>query len=156
MNIGAIKPNTTENGSGVRVSLFVSGCDLHCKGCQNSEFWAFNAGREFVINDLINIEQLVKRPECAGLSILGGEPLHPRNLREVGRIAWYIKRHCPDKTIWLYTGYLWEEVKDLPIMEYIDIVVDGAYLEAKRNLMLPFRGSSNQRIIEVKSGKEIS
>lgn len=150
MNYAKIKPVDIANGPGVRVSVFVSGCSHHCKGCFNQEAWDYNAGEKFSFKTVLDIIELCDKPQIAGLSILGGEPLDPKNRYDVMLLAAAFKFAFPEKTIWCYTGYLWEEVKHLPIMKYIDVLVDGRFVESLKNLSLKFRGSSNQRIIDVK------
>lgn len=151
MNYAKINPCDIANGEGVRVSIFVSGCPHHCKGCFNEETWDFSAGQEYTAKTMLEIRAACEPDYIEGLSILGGEPLAPENLHGVTTLAYDFKRRFPDKTIWLYTGYRWEEVKHLQIMKYLDILVDGKFVEALKNLRLKFRGSSNQRIILVQS-----
>ena len=160
MNYGEIIYTDVANGIGCRTSLFVSGCTHHCKGCFNEVTWDFNYGEAFTkeIEDEI-IESL--RPEYInGLTILGGEPMEVRNQAVLRPFIERIKKELPKKTIWIYSGYLWEELTDpdnkrchsedtLPILEHTDVLVDGEFVEAKRDLMLRFRGSSNQRVIDV-------
>ena len=149
-----LKTNDIANGAGVRVSLFVSGCDRHCKGCFQPETWDFEYGKPFT-QDIYNlIEENVNREEIDGLTILGGEPLHPKNIEIVRTIVHLIKTFCPGKTVWIYTGYTYEELSKqiicLTLFPYIDVLVDGEFIEGKKNLMLEFRGSENQRIIDMK------
>ena len=156
MNYATIKPVDIANGEGVRVSLFVSGCTHHCKGCFNQVAWDFDYGQPFtseVERDIIN---LCDRHYIRGLSLLGGEPLDPNNIETLFALCRNFKQIFPDKTIWCYTGYKWEDVKHLEIMNYIDILVDGQFVQELRDLRLRFRGSSNQRIIDVQMsrGKE--
>lgn len=154
MNYAKIKPVDIANGEGVRVSLFVSGCPHHCKGCFNAELWDYNAGQDMSTKALVELFHLCSRPYISGLSLLGGEPLAPENVYTVANIAQFFKRHHPNKTIWCYTGYRWEDVKRFPIMRYIDILVDGRFVEELKDPRLKFRGSSNQRIIDVKKSLE--
>lgn len=150
MNYAAIKNFDIANGPGVRVSLFVSGCRRRCKGCFNSEAWDFNYGKECTSETIYELIDLLENEHIAGLSILGGDPLEPENQARVNRICWGV-RECfgNEKSIWLWTGYQWEEIKNLPVMKYIDILVDGPFVEDLKDLSLAFRGSSNQRIIDV-------
>lgn len=150
MNYGKIKPVDIANGEGVRVSLFVSGCSHHCKGCFNPELWNYNAGQDMTTETLAEIIDLCSKSYISGLSLLGGEPLDPKNVETVTHIASFFKRHFPNKTIWCYTGYRFEDVKHLYIMKHIDVLVDGQFDEVLKNPKLRFRGSSNQRIIDVK------
>lgn len=149
MNYSKINHCDIANGVGVRVSLFVSGCERGCKGCFNASAWPFDAGQEFTKKTLVYLLDLCDPYYVNGLTLLGGEPLHPRNVEAVTEIARAYKERYPDKDLWCYTGYTYEEVKDLPIMQYIDVLVDGPFIEGKKDISLTFRGSKNQRIIEV-------
>lgn len=149
MNYGNIKLTDIANGPGVRVSLFVSGCRNHCKGCFNPETWDFNYGQEFTAATIREILTALEPPHLAGLSILGGDPLEPENQKHVDCLCAWVKEVYPFKTIWLYTGYPFEQVAHLHLMRYVDVVVDGPFIEAQKNLTLQFRGSENQRIIDV-------
>lgn len=149
MNYATIKYPDIANGPGVRVSLFVSGCRQHCKGCFNKEAWDFNYGQEFTWETLHELERLVNDLNVSGLSILGGDPLEPENREWVETLCAYIKHNCPDKSIWMWTGYLWDDVKDLPVMKHVDVLVDGPFVEDFKDLRLKWRGSSNQRVINV-------
>lgn len=156
MNHMTIKPNDIANGEGVRVSLFVSGCPIHCKGCFNPEAQDFAAGQPFTETAMSEILHHLEKDEISGLSILGGEPLCPENIRET---AWIVLRAInalrPDQTIWLYTGYTLEQLaarmKDeeimFPLLCLIDVLVDGEFREEEKDLGLQFRGSANQRLI---------
>ena len=160
MNYAAIKPYDTANGPGVRVSLFVSGCTHKCKGCFNAIAWDFNYGEPFTENSINKILEYLKPEYIRGLTLLGGEPFHPRNQAEVVRLLRRVKAVCPDKTIWAFTGYLLDKdilpgrigPKELidEYLSYIDVLVDGPFIEEKKNLMLIFRGSENQRLIDIK------
>ena len=154
MNYGKIKPVDIANGEGVRVSLFVSGCPHHCKGCFNAELWDYDTGQEMTTKHLAEIFDQCSKPYISGLSLLGGEPLAPENVVGVTNIAQFFKQTFPNKTIWCYTGYKWEDVKRFPIMKYIDVLVDGRFVEELKDPRLKFRGSSNQRIIDVKKSLE--
>lgn len=154
MYYGRIKNFDISNGPGVRVSLFVSGCRNQCKGCFNPETWNFNYGQEFNWDILHEIEAMLKNPNIEGLSILGGDPFEPENREWVEVICAYVKHNIPGKSIWVWTGYLWEDLRDLPVMEYIDVLVDGRYEEDNRDLRLKYRGSSNQRVIDIPNSRE--
>lgn len=154
MNYAKIKPVDIANGLGVRVSLFVSGCSHHCKGCFNSELWNYEAGEEFTLDTVQEIMELCSKPFISGLSLLGGEPLDPKNLHNVTTLAAIFKKRFPNKDIWCYTGYRFEDVRHLPIMKNIDVLVDGQFVEVLKSPKLRFRGSSNQRIIDVKKSLE--
>ena len=150
MNYAKIKPVDVANGEGVRVSVFVSGCPHHCKGCFNQELWNYDAGQEFTYNTVVDIIKLCSKSYITGLSLLGGEPLDPNNLQNMTLLAYKFKQIFPNKTIWCYTGYRFEEVSHLNIMKYLDVVVDGKFVQCLKDPRLKFRGSSNQRIIDVK------
>ena len=159
MHVGQIFKADIANGIGVRVSIFVSGCTNCCKNCFQPETWDFNYGHEFtkeVEDDLI--EEL-SQAYYDGLSILGGEPFEPENQRELVKLIRRVKAECPGKTIWMYSGNTYEEM--LPggrrhtevtdeILDSIDILVDGRFEEELKDISLNFRGSSNQRIIDMK------
>lgn len=160
MYYGEIKKCDIANGIGVRVSLFVSGCTHHCKGCFNPETWSFDYGRPFTEETEEEIFRLLEPPYISGLTLLGGEPLEYANQQVLAPFLKTVKDRFPGKTIWCYTGYLfeedilnrmlseWEYTKD--ILNCIDVLVDGAFVEEEKELGLRFRGSKNQRIIDVK------
>lgn len=162
MNYMTIKKNDIANGPGVRVSLFVSGCRRHCKGCFNASTWSFDAGHRFTQDTVKTILDALKMDYIEGLSILGGEPLEYENIETVAEICYQVKKAYPNKTIWLYTGYRFGQVKATDylrfcydghakqILDYVDVIVDGAFIESKKDISLVFRGSTNQRIIDVK------
>ena len=156
MNYSGIKSFSIENGTGVRVSLFVSGCRHHCKGCFNEETWDFEYGKRFTWETVHEIEELLANPNISGLSILGGDPMEPENRLEVIALCGYVRYKFPEKTIWMWTGYDFIEdgLIDLPIMKYIDVLIDGRFEEDKKDLSLAYRGSSNQRVIDVKKSLE--
>ncbi len=154
MNYGKIKPCDVANGEGVRVSVFVSGCPHHCKGCFNPELWNYDAGQEFNCETIAKLLILCEKPYITGLSLLGGEPLDPHNMSMMNILCHVFKARFPHKDIWCYTGYTWENIKQLFIMKYIDILVDGQFVEELKDPRLRFRGSSNQRIIDVQKSRE--
>lgn len=142
------------DGDGVRVTLFVSGCLHRCKGCHNPESWdAFN-GKEFTEETVERIEKLLDRDFVDGLTLSGGDPLFFQNRPEITKLCKRIKEKFPQKTIWLYTGYEYEEVRALEVFDYVDVVVDGPFKIDLRDVSLAFRGSPNQRIIDVKKSKK--
>ena len=158
MNYGRIKKIDIANGPGVRVSLFVSGCRNRCKGCFQPETWDFNYGKEWkYITDTLDLLHSLEPDYISGFTVLGGDPMEPENINTVTRLCRKVKKWFPDKTIWIYTGYLYEDLKDLEIMNYIDVLVDGPFIEELKDISLQFRGSSNQRIIDIpatrRSGK---
>ena len=147
MRIADIKFNDTANGEGVRVSLWLQGCSRHCKGCFNESTWDYNGGRDFTQEDADKIMDELKKPEIAGLSVLGGEPID--QWRELAHFLIDVKCEFPDRDVWLWTGYKYEDIKDLPIMDWVDILVDGEFIEEQKDMRLEFRGSRNQRIIRI-------
>lgn len=149
MHYGAIKNLDIANGPGVRVSLFVSGCRNHCEGCFQPETWDFKYGKFFTTTTLYRLGKLLENEHIAGLSILGGDPMEPENRECVETICQYAKKRYPKKSVWMWTGYLWEDVKDWPGFEYVDVLVDGPFIQEQKNLCLYYRGSENQRVIDV-------
>ena len=155
-----IKKADVANGLGVRISLFVSGCTHHCKNCFNEEAWDFHYGNEFTNKEIDKIIDLMDHPYISGLTLLGGEPLEHVNQQGILPLLRKVKEKFPDKNIWCYSGYTfekdilekmckeWEETPE--ILSYIDVLVDGKFEEDKKDIKLRFRGSSNQRIIDVK------
>lgn len=150
-----IKYPDVANGLGVRVSLFVSGCRRHCPECFNKEAWDFKYGKPFTDKEIAFIESKLQLPQVRGLSLLGGEPMEIENATELLPLCKYLKSIYTNKDIWCYTGYTYEELLNRnnivtkEILKYIDILVDGDYQKDKHDLSLKFRGSSNQRIIDV-------
>ena len=138
------------NGLDVGSVLWVSGCSHHCPQCHNPQTWDKNAGEEFTGEVLDNLLDKLKRPYIKRLTLSGGDPLFLGNRDEITNIVRKVKKNFPNIKIWCYTGYLWEEVKDLPCMDFIDVLVDGEFKAELRDITLPFCGSSNQRIINVK------
>ena len=159
MNYAEIKNCDIANGPGVRVSLFVSGCTHHCPGCFNQVAWDFNYGQPFTQQTIDEILVMLKPGYIKGLTLLGGEPFEPENQPAVVELLRQIKSKYPEKTIWAFSGYLFDR-DILPghlgnpeitreYLSYLDVLVDGPFVEAKKNLSLRFRGSENQRIIDV-------
>jgi len=161
MNYADIKTIDIQDGTGVRVSIYVSGCHFHCKGCHNPEAWDFNYGKPFTEETIDYIIELMNKDYIAGLSILGGEPLEPSNQEGLIPLVKKVKEKYPDKTIWCYTGYdfdkdvLGKMYKEFSytkeILKDIDIIVDGQFIEDKKIVDLKFRGSTNQRKIDVQA-----
>ena len=156
MNYASIKNCDIANGPGVRVSLFVSGCTHRCPGCFNEVAWDFDYGQPFTQETIDDILQLLKPDYIQGLTLLGGEPFEPQNQGAVVELLRQVKAHYPQKSIWAFSGYLFE--KDIlsgrlgdtaEYLSFLDVLVDGPYVEAKKNLSLRFRGSENQRLIDV-------
>ena len=153
MNYAKIYAFDSVDGPGVRVSLFVSGCPHRCPGCFNDKLWDYEAGSPYTFAEELSILKAAEPGYIAGLSILGGEPLSPQNRQEVLALCKAFKERYPDKTVWLYTGYNWEWVKYMVGLEYVDVIVDGRFIEAEKDLTLRFRGSRNQRIIDVQKSR---
>ena len=151
MYYAGIKNHDVANGPGFRVSLFVSGCRNRCKGCFNPETWNFTYGQEFTMQTLNELDELLDDPTISGLSILGGDPFESENIEVVTAICQYLKEWYPEKSIWVWTGYdfLNDGLIDLPVMNYIDVLIDGKFEEDKKDLTLKWCGSWNQRIIDV-------
>lgn len=149
MNYHNITKDDMLNGDGLRTVLWVSGCNHHCKNCQNPQTWNKDSGIPFDFDTIFEICKQLDKSYISGITFSGGDPLFPDNREIVCTISALIKDCHPTKTQWIYTGYKWEEIKDLPIMECIDVVVDGQYEDDKRDITLKWRGSSNQRVIDV-------
>ena len=139
------------NGDGLRVVLWVAGCSHGCKDCQNPITWDPQGGLPFTEEEKKEIFQELDKAYISGITFSGGDPLHPANIREVTALAREIRQRYPEKTIWLYTGYLWKEIVDLEIVNYLDVVVDGKFISAQKDITLPWRGSSNQKVRDVPS-----
>lgn len=165
MNYATIKWTDIANGEGVRISLFVSGCTRRCKDCFNAVAWDFSYGKPFVESVRESIYEGLKAEYIAGLSLLGGEPLEPENQRALLPFVKEVKKRFPEKSIWCYTGNVFdpatgllkEQDKNTEVTEELislfDVLVDGEFIEAQKNIRLKFRGSSNQRILDVKKSK---
>lgn len=156
LNYADIKKVDVANGPGVRVSLFVSGCTHHCEECFNPETWDFNFGSPFGETEIEKILTLLSPDHIRGLSLLGGEPFEPANQEAVLELVRRVRKELPQKTIWCYSGYLFEELAagkigdhSRELLEGLDVLVDGPFVLEKKDLGLRFRGSSNQRIIDV-------
>lgn len=154
MRYHAINKFDIADGPGIRVSVFVQGCHFRCKGCFNKETHDFKGGEKYTEETKEFILEMCANPNVAGLSILGGEPLNPKNIDDVTRLAKAFKERFPHKTIWLWSGYLYEDyIFDKAILKYIDVLVDGQFVEELKNLRIPYCGSENQRVIDVKKTK---
>ena len=151
MRYNKIRKMDISNGPGVRVSIFFQGCHFHCPGCFNQETWDFNGGKEFNDEVINHVLDLCDNDVISGLSILGGEPLNPKNIDGSTKLAKAFKEKYPDKTIWLWSGYLYDEyTHDKEIVYYLDVVVDGQFKIELSSPLLKYKGSSNQRVIDVK------
>ena len=164
MHYGEIKKRDIANGIGVRVSIFVSGCRNCCPNCFNHDTWAFDYGNLYTQDTETEILEALKPDYITGLSILGGEPFEPENQAELISLIKAVKKAMPQKTIWCYTGFTLEELYDKNcrantehtdrLVSLIDILVDGRFIEEKKNISLQFRGSENQRVIDIKKTRE--
>ncbi len=161
MNYGEIKKNDIANGEGVRTSLFVSGCRHHCKNCFNEQTWDFGFGKPFTEKTMEDILDSCSFDWINGLSLLGGEPFEPENQKVLLPFLIMFKERFPDKNIWCYSGFTIEEITGMvssrayteistKMLSLIDVLVDGRFVEDKKDISLAFRGSSNQRVIDVK------
>ena len=159
LNYANIKDFDIANGPGIRISLFVSGCTHHCKGCFNKDAWDFDYGQPFTQQTIDDIIQMMKPAYVKGLTLLGGEPFEPQNQGPIVELLRRVKEEYPQKSIWAFSGYLfdkdilsgrlgdWQITKEY--LSYLDVLVDGPFIEEKKDLMLRFRGSSNQRLIDM-------
>lgn len=164
MNYAGIEPLNITNGPGLRVCLFVSGCNRHCKNCFNPETWDFNYGEHFDENATKKVLKYLSETPINGLTILGGEPMEKQNQKDVANLILTVRKKLPEKTIWVFSGFTYEELTDptkaltdytTQILDNIDVLVDGPFIEEKKDLSLKFRGSSNQRLIDMnKTRKE--
>ena len=166
MYYGKINKCDIANGEGIRVSLFVSGCRNRCKNCFQPETWDFNYGRLFTEEVAAEIFSALNNLSVRGLTVLGGEPMEPENQADLLPFLRDFKARFPEKTVWLYTGNLYEELTGAPgshfkclditeeLLSYVDILVDGRYIEERKNIGLRFRGSDNQRIIDMNKTRE--
>lgn len=158
MNYGAIKKCDIANGVGVRTVLFVSGCTHHCKGCFQPETWNFDYGERYTKETEDEIIESLRPDYVDGITLLGGEPFEPENQRELVKLLRRIKKELPQKTVWSFSGYTYEELTGdsravcevtNEMLSMLDVLVDGEFVEAKRNISLRFRGSENQRLIDM-------
>ena len=155
MNYATIKNCDIANGPGVRVSLFVSGCTHHCPGCFNEVAWDFDYGQPFTQQTIESILDMLRPDYIRGLTLLGGEPFEPQNQAAVVELLRQVRAALPEKTIWAFSGYLYEDIVSGKLgdtreyLSYLDVLVDGPFIEAKKNLALRFRGSDNQRLIDI-------
>lgn len=149
MRYNRIRKMDISNGPGVRVSIFFQGCAFHCKNCFNPEAWDFNGGKEFTDEVISHILELSSPSHITGLSILGGEPLHQKNIEGTLKLSKSFKEKYPNKTIWCWTGFTFENIKEKEVFNYIDVLVDGQFQDDKYDSNLKWRGSSNQRVIDI-------
>ena len=150
MRYNTIRKMDIADGPGIRVSIFMQGCSFHCKNCFNPETHDFNGGKEFNDETIEKVLKLCEEPYVEGLSILGGEPMHPNNIEGTTKLAKAFKEKFPDKTIWVWTGFLFDrDLKDKEVMKYIDVLIDGQYVDELHSPLLKWKGSSNQRVINI-------
>lgn len=154
MNYHNITKEDMLNGEGIRSVLWVSGCMHHCPGCQNPQTWSEHSGILFDEEAKRELMESLKPDYISGLTLSGGDPLFPNNREEILQLVKLVKELYPNKTIWLYTGFLYEDVKDLEIMKYVDVVVDGKFEQNLLDNSLMWRGSSNQRIIRLEHNED--
>ncbi len=160
MNVAGIKKTDIANGAGVRVSLFVSGCTHHCKNCFNPDTWDFGYGEPYTAETEQMLIESLRPSYIRGLTLLGGEPFEPANQRTLVQLLRRVRQELPEKNIWCYSGYTFEELTGSSrarcevtdeMLELLDVLVDGEYVDALRNIRLKFRGSENQRILDVQA-----
>lgn len=150
MKYNKIRKMDISNGPGVRVSIFMQGCSFNCKNCFNPETHDFNSGKDFDDNIINRILELCSNENIEGLSILGGEPMHPKNIEGTTKLARIFKEKFPNKTLWAWSGFLFDrDLKGKEVLEYLDVLVDGQYVDERRNPKLKWKGSDNQRVIDV-------
>lgn len=142
------------NGCGLRVVLWVSGCTHQCPNCHNPITWDLCGGLPFDQEAKEELFEALSKDHISGLTLSGGDPLHPANRSEIGELIREVKERFPKKNIWLYTGFTWEEIREIPFLSLVDVVVDGRFMEDLKDPMLHWRGSSNQRIIDVRQTLE--
>ena len=144
MRYNLVRKMDISNGPGVRVSVFMQGCEFHCKNCFNAETWDFKGGKEFTDETIEAIINLCKQEHITGLSILGGEPMHPVNIEGTTELARVFKEECPEKNLWIWTGYLFDkDLKGKEVLNYADVIVDGQYVDDLHDPTLKWKGSSN-------------
>ena len=149
MRYNKIRKMDISNGEGVRVSIFMQGCAFHCENCFNPETWDFDGGKEFDDKVIEHVIELCDKSHITGLSILGGEPMHPKNIQGTKKLCQRFKEKFKDKTIWCWTGYLFDNVPDKEVLNYIDVLIDGRFINSEFDPNLEWRGSKNQRVIDV-------
>ena len=150
MKYNKIRKMDISNGPGVRVSIFMQGCAFHCENCFNKETWDFNGGTDFTEETIKKVLDLCDKDYIVGLSILGGEPMHPNNIDGTTALAKAFKEKFPNKNLWVWSGYLFDkDLKDKEVLKYIDVLVDGQFINNLHNPTLKWKGSANQRVIDV-------
>ncbi len=155
MRYNKIRKMDIADGPGIRVSIFMQGCTFNCKNCFNPETHDFTGGQEFTEDTINRVLDLADNEMIEGLSILGGEPMHPKNIDGTLELAKKFKERYPQKSVWSWTGFLFDkDLKDKEVMKYIDVLVDGQYVDELHNPKLKWRGSENQRVIDVQKSLE--
>lgn len=149
-----ITKDDMKNGDGLRAVLWLAGCDHCCEGCHNPVTWDPTGGLEFDAKVKEELFDFLQKPYISGITFSGGDPLFMANRMDVKNLAQEIKTKFPQKTIWMYTGYLYEKIKTEPVLEYVDVLVDGPYVQELRDTMLHWKGSSNQRVIDVQKTRK--
>ena len=157
MRYNKIRKMDIADGPGVRVSIFMQGCTFNCKNCFNHDTHDFNGGKEFTDETINRVLELCDKDHIEGLSILGGEPMHPRNIEGTTKLAKAFKEKFPNKNVWAWSGFLFDrDLKDKEVLNYIDILVDGQYVDELRDPTLKWKGSTNQRVINVQESLKSS
>ena len=156
MNYAYITKQDMLNGEGIRCTLWVQGCNLHCENCQNPETWNEKLGKPWTEESENELFEALDKDYISGITYSGGHPLEIYNVDTITNLAKKIKEKFPNKNQWLYTGYVWENIKYLEIIHYIDVLIDGPYVENLRDITLKWRGSSNQRVIDVQKSLELN
>ena len=155
MNYATLRKYDVANGEGIRTTIFCTGCEHYCKGCFNEDLWSFSSGKLFTLDTMNALMEYLSDDNVVGMNILGGEPMHPKNIDVITNIIYESKRIYPNKTIWLWSGYKLEELAERKdsntqkALELIDVLVDGKFELENRNINLKYRGSSNQRVIDM-------
>ncbi len=149
MNYHDITHDDMKNGDGLRVVLWLSGCTHECEGCQNPVTWNAEDGLPFDASAKEEIFDQLSRPYISGITFSGGDPMHPANIGEVRKLAAEVKERFPGKTVWLYTGNVWEDIREDALMDSVDVLVDGPFLINEKDNLLRWKGSRNQRVIDV-------